>query len=164
MSSLSENYGLIKPLDTDYCNIEDFNKNTDIIDIELKKGSEGIEEVKVELGAIKTRVTTLENNLYNPNLLINSNFKVSELINQRGATSYTEVCYCVDMWSKTVGTIDLTGEYVKINSLSRLTTVIENYKELRGKTLTLSVNSRYTNEIGIYNARVIAVDNGVETG
>ncbi|MFV0520352.1 MAG: hypothetical protein ACK5LY_08780, partial [Lachnospirales bacterium] len=153
----SNNYKFKKPSDEDYYNIEDFNFNMDSVDYELKN-------IVDSNSTLEKRVKVVENNISNPNLLINSNFKVSELINQRGATSYTEVCYCVDMWSKTTGTIDLTGEYVKINSLSRLTTGVENYKELRGKTLTLSVNSRYTNEIGIYNARVIAVDNGVETG
>lgn len=98
---------------------------------------------------ISDRTTSLETNLYNPNLLFNSNFKVSNLINQRGQTSYTTNGYTFDMWrlGKSLdGQLDLTDTKMKFKFNSRVSNgyfnlfqYIENYKELQGKTVTLSV-------------------------
>lgn len=95
-----------------------------------------------------------------PNLLINSNFKVSEMINQRGVSKYTigeyASKYIFDMFrmyktdsDTTVdGYVDLTGENVKIVQTTgsvggiALQQKIENYKSLAGKTLTLSVKAK----------------------
>ncbi len=140
MSKLTENYGLIKPEDTDYYNVEDFNGNADIIDEEMKRGSD--------------RTTVLEENLYNPNLLINSNFKVSEIVNQRGESVYNQGGYCIDMWDiRNINVaIDLTDEYVKmkhinnsIDSIKIIRQRIENYKEFSNRTVTVSAEIVVTN-------------------
>ncbi len=105
MSTNTTNYKLIKPNEEDYYNIEDFNNNSDILDSELKKVSD--------------RAEVLEKNLYNPNLLINSNFRVSELINQRGESLYDfenyNGSYIFDMFKMYKpgngrGDVDLSGE------------------------------------------------------
>lgn len=65
----------------------------------------------------ETRIGSLERNLYNPNLLINTNFKVSELVNQRGQSIYNTQGYTVDMLkvegSNVDFNMDLTGEFLK---------------------------------------------------
>lgn len=118
-----------------------------------------------EVEKLDNRTTVLEGNLYKPNLLINSNFKVSELVNQRGETTYntTHVAYTFDMWhlGGSGGIVDLTGEYVRVNKsdgTGRLSYYFDNFKELEGKTVTLTLNSRYVDDIGYDNLRVYVDD------
>ncbi len=132
---------------------EKLNRNSDVVDSELNKVSD--------------RTTVLEGNLYNPNLLINSNFKVSELVNQRGQTSYGETSgYIFDMWKKYLnGSFDLTGEYVKmINSTGndhRCTQLIENFKDFNGRTVTISARIRSSTNSSIRFTINTGVDNTV---
>lgn len=79
-------------------------------------------------------------NLSNPNLLINPNFA----INQRGQTSYTTDGYTVDRWRLTDsgGTVTPTSKGIRLtstNSWQGLNQYIENYKQLDGQTVTLSI-------------------------
>ncbi len=46
MGSNTLNYGLVKPGEEDYYNIEDFNSNADIIDSELKKVNDSLKSVE----------------------------------------------------------------------------------------------------------------------
>lgn len=52
MSTLTENYGFIKPEKTDYYDVEHFNHNMDIIDKELKEHTHQNEDVKEESSKI----------------------------------------------------------------------------------------------------------------
>ncbi len=117
----TNNYGLVKPSESDYFNIEDFNGNTDIIDAELKRNSDSI--------------ALLENNSYNPNLLINSNFKVSAIVNQRGKTVYSTN---INGWTKCIDMLEYyaidTGHYISLeNNYVRLVTVEGEYTCIRQK-------------------------------
>ncbi len=146
------NYGLKKPGGEDYFNIEDFNGNTDIIDGKLKSNSD--------------RVGVMEDNLYNPNLLYNSNFKVSELVNQRGTTTYSTNGYCIDGFIMSISytaSVDLTSEYLKLKNVNNtwfeFRQPVENLVDLSKETLTLSALVRSDTEgayigIGFKNAEV----------
>ncbi len=139
----TEEYGFLKPSEEDYFNIDYFNENSDIAEAEMKKAS-------VIVGDLDSRTTVLEKNLYRPNLLINSNFKVSELVNQRRQSQYGTGGYIYDMWRLTNGSAgaywDLTGDIAKvifsekgIGGYFLTTQYIENFKNLEGKTITLSI-------------------------
>ncbi len=166
MSNKTTNYGLRKPLQEEYYNIDDFNGNADIIDselkkqeVEIKKNQEWIGEATSETSKIDTRVKVLESDLYNPNLIINSNFKVSELVNQRGSTSYTSGGYCVDMWRKiqsgTADEVDLTGTYLKLIKTTANTTYftfsqyMENTVYANKMTITLKIKGTVGKQIEI---------------
>ncbi len=132
------NYGLNKPDATDFYNIEDFNGNADIVDSQLKKDSD--------------RISILEKNITNPNLLINSNFKVIDIVNQRGLSNYDAVPYIskytIDQFQiypnyPGTGSLDLTGEYLKLVKTSEggqivLMQTLENFKYLAGKKVTFT--------------------------
>ncbi len=143
MSNTTSNYGLIKPNQDDYFNVEDFNKNADVIDGVLK-------EQKDNLLDENNRIEVLENNLYNPNLLINSNFKVSALVNQRGDSSYTSSGYMWDMWKSRVDgktQYTLNDEYIRVESVNfnshfGFSQLIEDYTKLLGQTCTLTVRAK----------------------
>ncbi len=145
MSTNTTNYGLIKPSEEDYYNIEDFNGNIDIVDCELKKVSDVADN-------INDKIFVLEEALYNPNLLINSNFKSRQLINQREESSYNSKGYCIDMWYITCASsqsflIDVSLDNLKMsiheneltNPYVNLLQKIENYNDYVGKTVTLSM-------------------------
>ncbi len=156
MGNTSTHYGLKKPSETEYYNIDDFNNNSDIVDSELNKNKVAIEEQGVKIEGVDSRVKTIENNISNPNLLVNSNFKVSELVNQRGKSVYNTPGYGFDRWmlANINMSVDLTGEYVKIkhansstDSIKILSEVIENYKEISNKTVTVSAEVMLTNGV-----------------
>ncbi len=96
------------------------------------------------------RKNAYQDEITNHNLLINSNFKVSELVNQRGQIMYDAAHgYKFDMWKLTgqntnSNALDLTGEYVKLNVTTTTYCIfqqlIENYKEFEGRTVTFSVD------------------------
>ena len=75
----------------------------------------------------------------NPNLIINSNFK----INQRGQTEYTSEGYTVDGWriyygaTLTVGT-DAVELLVTNGSYNYMDQIVENYHTLVGKDIAVS--------------------------
>ncbi len=166
MGSNTTNYGLIKPSENDYYNIEDFNKNSDVIDSEIKRANDRVSDIENRTSNVEQRSTdlenratdvenkasVLENNLYNPNLLINSNFKTSELVNQRGESYYNALnAYSIDMWklisdNNAVG-LELSGEYTKMIGSPNITyfnmvQIIENMNELYKNKITLSAMVR----------------------
>ena len=60
MAEKTKNYNLIKPELDDFCNVEDFNTNADIIDEELKKAHDKLtisEENKVKELNLTFKVT-----------------------------------------------------------------------------------------------------------
>ncbi len=163
------NYGLIKPDKTDYFNIEDFNGNADIVDQTLKGQSDEISALKTaqvntnqtlndyqeEINELKEtqvtdgkRIGVLEDNLYNPNLLINSNLKVSELVNQRGDTIYNTVTNTIDMWRlefvSGTNSLVLTSDYAKLKTSAdtgycNIMQGVENIADIsKGNKLTVS--------------------------
>ena len=76
----------------------------------------------------------------NPNLLINPNFE----INQRGQASYTasaSTVYCVDRWYLYgSATFDTSSKEVSLlTQYSLFWQSIENYNDLKGKTVTFSI-------------------------
>ena len=78
----------------------------------------------------------------NPNLLINPNFA----INQRGKSSYTVDGYTIDRWKLTGsgGSITLTSKGVQLvssNSWQGLNQYVEDFKQLDGQTVTLSIKA-----------------------
>ncbi len=153
MGSTTKNFGFIKPDREDYYDIGDFNTNFDIVDEQLQNERE--------------RTAVLEENLYNQNLFINSNFKVSELVNQRNKNEYADPGYCFDMWkfarNLTDGYIDLTGENMRWLFSERgktgyfnLYQWFENYKAFEGKTITLSIKVRSLTGSGIFRSVIKA--------
>lgn len=88
-----------------------------------------------------------------PNLLINPFFEV----NQRGQTSYSGgASYFIDLWklSDSAMSVQISDDHISITSASTYQSFeqrIENYKELFGKTLTLSalVKGVSGNTVGI---------------
>ena len=88
-----------------------------------------------------------------PNLLINPFFEV----NQRGRTSYSgSAAYFIDMWklNNSAMSAQISDEYINVISTSMFQSIvqrIENYKELFGKTLTLSaiIKGALGNTVGI---------------
>ncbi len=82
--------------------------------------ADGLNQLSNKIQENSEKISLIENNLYNPNLLINSNFKVSSLVNQRGFDNYKNYGYGIDMWP-TMGTgvdysIDLSGEYFRFTN------------------------------------------------
>lgn len=114
-----------------------------------------------------------KSNLYNPNLLINGDFRV----NQRGQTTYDGSYrgYCVDRWFKNDGhTVTKGNGYI---TFTRNTTeerkyllqLIEDYQNLLGKTITLSfkvrngiVGKKYM--FGLYNGSTLSATTGYYLG
>ena len=47
MATKTTNYSLIKPAQTDYYNVNDFNTNMNIIDMVMKDSSESIESIPI---------------------------------------------------------------------------------------------------------------------
>ncbi len=159
------NYGLIKPNKNDYFNIDDFNGNADVIDQELKSQSDKlsvvsatqvndgsrIDTISSKQTSDSSRIEVLEKNIQNSNWLINSNFKVSEIVNQRGASIYTNAM-TADMWKMIINsteigaTTNLSEEYASISIANNndsgayfaLGQYIENYHFFSNKTVTLS--------------------------
>lgn len=108
-----------------------------------EKGDSGIGDAKLsnEVGESDTdgyTQKTVNSIISNPNLLINGDFK----INQRGQTSYSGYVYSVDRWIGNTGTtitplnngIRLSRDTLGNALLQR----VENWKDLVGKTVTLS--------------------------
>ena len=103
----------------------------------------------------------LENGIANPNILINSGF--GNLVNQRGYVSGTRIVhdYSIDRW-KTLGILNLNGDYVRLNSiqigsgetgsgetLGYIVQRIEFPQEFRNKTVTLSLRYK-TDDVDCY--------------
>ena len=116
----------------------------------------------IENGKISVESSKTANNVSNPNLLINGDFKV----NQRGQKQYTGMSgYTVDRWKN-------SGTYVDVNDDGAITVShfggwnycyqpVEDFKSLRGKTVTLSVkikNITYTS-----GKPVISINDGVSS-
>lgn len=116
----------------------------------------------IENGKISVENSKTANNVSNPNLLINGDFKV----NQRGQKQYTGMSgYTVDRWKN-------SGTYVDVNQDETITVShfggwnycyqpVEDFKSLRGKTVTLSVkikNISYTS-----GKPVISINDGVSS-
>lgn len=108
-----------------------------------QKGDSGIGDAKLsnEVGESDTdgyTQKTVNSIISNPNFLINGNFS----INQRGQTSYSGYVYSVDRWIGNSGTtitplsngIRLSRDTLGNALLQR----VENWKDLVGKTVTLS--------------------------
>lgn len=131
---------------------------SDIIDNIYNELRNDIDGNVTEIGNILGKTTTLENNLYNPNLLINSNFKISELVNQRSQTSYTNKnTYCIDMFkaecNDSTFSVDLTGTYLKLIGSASATYLnliqkIENMGDLFTNKLTLSAMVKINKDNG----------------
>ncbi|MCJ7856651.1 hypothetical protein MUJ63_10150 [Lachnospiraceae bacterium NSJ-143] len=85
MPDYTKNYGLKKPKQTNYYNVDDFNENADLIDSKLK--------------SLEDKVS----NFSNLNLLINTNF--INAVNQRGKAYYTGSEYTIDRWKCLTGGI-----------------------------------------------------------
>lgn len=139
------------------------NDNWEIVDEVVGEQGERIEEIDTNIGdkaelvtnakKIVEAVNEVHGMVVEDNLLINPNFKISELINQRGKSEYVGSGYCIDMWkvaSNFSGIVDLTGEYLKlitdttdiINPYYIFYQPIENYKDYEGKEVTLRFNMR----------------------
>lgn len=136
----------------------------DNLDVLVKNQMNWHDNVNNNFSKIKGHADEVENkleNLYNPNLLINSNFKISKLINQRGETNYTYGGngYKFDQFLLTTSaletqtSLDLTGTNVKwlrtvqtsvSDTRSYLFQRLENSAEFAGKTLTLTVRAKVT--------------------
>ena len=116
----------------------------------------------IENGKISVESSKTANNVSNPNLLINGDFRV----NQRGQKQYTGMsAYTVDRWKN-------SGTYVDVNEDETITVShfggwsycyqpVEDFKSLRGKTVTLSVkikNIAYTS-----GKPVISINDGVSS-
>lgn len=108
----------------------------------------------------ETRIGSLERNLYNPNLLINSNFRASSLINQRKQVIYDlasyNQSYIFDQFrlyrtgTNTTGYVDVNGEFVKLVKIDGDSTIvleqrIEKFKDYAGKTVTFSAKVKTAN-------------------
>ncbi len=52
MGNSTANYGLIKPSEEDYYNVEDFNGNADVIDGELNNLNTKLNRTKYEIGTV----------------------------------------------------------------------------------------------------------------
>lgn len=66
----------------------------------------------IERGNISVKKAEIADNVINPNLLINGDFKV----NQRGATTYNEVGkYTVDRWKLLSGTLEVVSGGIMLN-------------------------------------------------
>lgn len=94
----------------------------------------------IESGNLTVKKAEIAENVSNPNILINGDFKV----NQRGQNSYTGTSnYTVDRWknSGTYTTVNSSGTITvsHINGWNYLEQKIEDYEKYKGKTLTLSV-------------------------
>ncbi|MGL4790747.1 MAG: hypothetical protein ACRCW1_04985, partial [Anaerotignaceae bacterium] len=134
MASRTTNYNLIKPDQTDFYNVDDFNNNADKIDLVIKQNQDEDRQ-------------WVNDNFSKENLLINWDFK--NVINQRGQTvytnsSYTNYSYTVDRWRiKGSGTklevlengVRLTK--TKANDYGLLNTTVER-NIIEGEKLTLS--------------------------
>lgn len=117
---------------------------------------ENIEALKVDVDGLTEDVNNIENKITQftttNNILINSNFRQSELVNQRGQTVYNSAGYCLDMWrlynaGTAVGQVELLKECIKISptilgsgNYSELEQLIENPTEYAGKTITVTVD------------------------
>ena len=131
----------IKSLKTDNTESQAVNPNEDIVgvgDINLHKVSKT--GSYSDLRNIPTDIAKI-GNLSNPNLLINPNFA----INQRGQTNYTaseSTVYCVDRWYlHGSGTFDTSSKEVSLSKqYSLFWQSIENYNDLKGKTVTFSIS------------------------
>ncbi|MBW6408473.1 hypothetical protein [Clostridium weizhouense] len=87
---LTSNYNLKKPDGTDVVNVQDFNDNSDKIDLELKKVDSSLKDMKNNLSQIS-----------NPNLLINGDFQVwqrGEGFEYIGSVTEKKNIYTTDRW------------------------------------------------------------------
>lgn len=92
-----------------------------------------------------------------PSLLVNGDFRAVHVVNQRGQTSYSGgASYFIDLWklSDSAMSAQISDDHISITSASTYHSFkqrIENYKELFGKTLTLSalVKGVSGNTVGI---------------
>lgn len=94
------------------------------------------------------RIGSLERNLHNPNLLINTNFRVSKLINQRGQLLYNAQGYTVDMLkiegSNVDFIMDLTGEFLKFTNKNETTKDNLTYTNISFKLENIFDSGNYT--------------------
>lgn len=67
------NYGLKKPEQNDFCNVDDLAENMDKVDEELKKVEESAAEAIGNFGKIQELGTSLEKKLFFCNLLVKTN-------------------------------------------------------------------------------------------
>ncbi len=106
----------------------------------------------------------------NKNLLVNSNFKVSEIVNQRGESTYNSTGYTIDMWfarlPNATDVLDRSEEYLKLtqsltggNNFVYIVQQFENKTEFKNKTVTFTVKVKGTagNIIRLYRT-----ENGIQ--
>ncbi|GAA0078797.1 hypothetical protein UT300005_31760 [Clostridium sp. CTA-5] len=144
---LTSNYNLKKPDGTDVVNIQDFNENSDKIDLELKKVDSSLKDMENNLSQIS-----------NPNLLINEKFTVAK----RGTdfTITNNRLYTVDRWraGADTGTIRvrrLDNKILRLEPAGNGNMVLNQMYpieelDLRGKTVTLSVCMRASHPINMF--------------
>lgn len=122
MATTTSLLGLKKPAYTDAADIEVINGNMDAID-----------------AAIGERT-------YPHNLLVNSYFPSSCVINQRGVTTWTPSSYNIDMWYQNAhGTVTNTAEGIRIDNTAGTATAIvmqyvQKYKDNEDYTFIAKVN------------------------
>lgn len=93
----------------------------------------------------------LNNGLYNPNILINSDF--SYPVNQRGENEYdmsAKVGYTIDRWIAEKATVSVENQYMRISmtagsDISKFYQFVEFPKKYLGKKLTVSFRYRTPN-------------------
>lgn len=142
--------------------ITDINNATvaNILEVQLIEKRVSDVEKKVEKSA--HNITQLSN----PNLLLNTNFRRSQLVNQRGQSVYTSATRIFDMFilSKTTGTgeVELYDDYIKLSSgtstYCAIVQYLENFEQLRGKKITFSMSAK--SEIGVRASFTAVVSSG----
>ncbi len=119
----------------------------------MKKITSGVtgwgNDINNNFDEIDERVEVLESRA-NPNLLINSNFKVSELVNQRGENEYTGFwSYAVDVWeiyTREEGhSVSLGNEYLRLKIVDGIYTCLrQKIEKLQLGKVTVSAKIRGT--------------------
>ncbi|AOR23018.1 hypothetical protein [Clostridium taeniosporum] len=143
---LTSNYKLKKPDGNDVVNIQDLNDNSDKIDLEIKKVNSSLKDCTKNI-----------DQLSNPNLLINKEFK----INQRNQEIYNKANnYTVDRWISFYNpTIKVINDGIQINSGTEGNGGIRQYFEdnffnnYGNQDITLSIKTRNINGnwlLGLY--------------
>ena len=67
MSTYTENYNLIKPDETDYYDVQNFNENMDVIDTQMMETTQEIENISEKIGIPTTEGNTVFSLLENSN-------------------------------------------------------------------------------------------------
>ncbi|WP_061312949.1 hypothetical protein [Clostridium botulinum] len=138
---LTSNYSLKKPDGSDVVNVQDFNDNSDKIDLELKNVDSQLKENTQHLSQIS-----------NPNLFINGDF----IINQREQSIYTLTGisnYTVDRWISYNLTDDIT-EVVKLDKGIKLLSKSGGSARLR-QTFESDMTNRLKEKTVTFSMKVI---------